>query len=108
MTPPLPKPIADYVDANARLDLEAMLKVFATDAVVQDDGGRHQGHDALRAWLQTATIDNRAVFTPDTVCHENGRVVVEGLTAGDFKGSPIRFTLGFTLKDDAVQALEIS
>lgn len=108
MTPPLPKPIADYVEANARLDADGMLKAFAADAVVEDDGGRHSGQAELRTWLEQATIAARAVFTPDTVRHEEGQVVVEGPTHGDFEGSPIRFTLRFTLQDDAIQALEIT
>ena len=29
----LPKPISDYVQANARLDLDGMLRPFAPDAV---------------------------------------------------------------------------
>ncbi len=40
--------------------------------------------------------------------HEGDQVVLEGPTAGDFKGSPLRFTLRFTLGDDAIRALEIS
>lgn len=108
MTPSLPKPIADYVEANVRLDTDGMLKPFAADAIVVDDGGRHQGHTELRTWLEQATIAARAVFTPDTVRQESGQVVVEGLTHGDFKGSPIRFTMRFTLENDAIQALEIT
>ena len=55
-----------------------------------------------------ATIASKAIFTPDTVRHEGDQVVLEGPTAGDFKGSPLRFTLRFTLGDDAIRALEIS
>lgn len=103
----LPKLIAAYVEANARLDPEAMLAPFAETAVVLDDGGRHEGRDALKGWIQTATIDNKAVFTPDNWREEDGRIVIDGLTHGDFKGSPIRFTLAFTLEGPAITALEI-
>jgi hypothetical protein len=85
-----------------------MLKPFAADAVVYDDGGRHQGHTELRTWLDEAVIAAKAIFTPDTVRHENGQVVVEGRTHGDFKGSPIRFTFCFTLESDAIKTLEIT
>ena len=108
MTQPLPKPVADYVEANARLDAGAMLRAFAAHAVVRDDGGSHEGPDAILTWIQAATIANRAVFTPDTVSHENGQVVLRGLTSGDFKGSPLRFTLRFTVQGDTVRALEIA
>jgi hypothetical protein len=108
MTPALPKPVAAYVEANAALDLDGMLKPFAADAVVFDDGGRHQGHVALRTWLDEAVIAAKAIFTPDSVRHENGQVVVEGPAHGDFKGSPIRFTFAFTLENNAIQTLEIT
>ena len=38
MTIELPKPIADYVAANARLDADGMVKPFALDAVILDVG----------------------------------------------------------------------
>ena len=108
MVPTLPRPIADYVEANAQLDLDGMLKPFAADAVVLDNGGRHEGHPELRTLLDEAVIGVKAIFTPDTVRHENDQVVVEGLGHGDFKGSPIRFTYRFTLEDDAIKTLEIT
>jgi SnoaL-like domain len=108
MAPTLPKPIAAYVEANAALDVDSMLMPFAADAIVHDDGGRHQGHAALRTWLEEAVIAAKAIFTPDTVRHENGQVVVEGPTHGDFKGSPVRFTFRFTLVSDAIKTLEIT
>ena len=104
----LPPPIADYVEANARLDVDGMLNTFAQDAVVQDDGGRHQGRQALRAWIEAATVANRAIFDPETVHQRDGDIVLEGLTHGDFKGSPLRFTLRFTLAHGAIRALEIA
>ena len=108
MTKHLPAPIAAYAAANARLDADGMLATFAPDAVVRDDGGHHAGHDAIRAWINGATIAARAVFTPETWREEEGRVVVEGRTAGDFPGSPLRFTFGITLRDGAIAALEIA
>ena len=108
MTSALPKPIADYVEANAQLDLDGMLKPFAADAVVLDNGGRHEGQTELRALLEEAVIPVRAIFTPDTVRHENGQVVVEGPAHGDFPGSPIRFTYRFTLENDTIKALDIT
>lgn len=108
MTDDLPTPIAAYAAANARLDAEAMLACFAPDAVVQDDGGRHAGRQEIRAWIDAATMRARAVFTPDACREEDGRFVVEGPTAGDFPGSPIRFTFRFALRDGAIAALEIA
>jgi len=104
----LPKPIADYIEANARLDVEGMLNPFSADAVLFDVGRRHEGHAELRTLFEEEVVAVKAVFTPDAVCHEKGKVVVEGPAHGDFKGSPIRFTYGFTLEDGAIKMLEIT
>lgn len=104
----LPAPIADYVAANARLDLDGMITPFAADAVLFDNGKRFVGHPEIRDLLKEMVVDLKAVFTPDTVCHEGGQVVVEGPAHGDFPGSPIRFTYRFDLDGDAITAVEIT
>lgn len=104
----LPKPIADYVAANARLDVDGMLKPFAMDAFVLDIDRRFEGQAGLRTLFEEEVIPVKAIFTPDTVRYEDDKVVVEGPAHGDFKGSPLRFIYGFTLENDAIQALEIS
>lgn len=104
----LPSPIADYVAANARLDLEGMITPFATDAVLLDNGKRFVGHGEIRNLLKEMVVDLKAIFTPDTVRHEKGQVVVEGPAHGDFKGSPIVFTYRFDLDGDAIKAVEIT
>ena len=108
MAPTLPKPIAAYVEANARLDVDAMLKPFATDAVLVDNGKRHAGHAELRTLFEDEVVAVRAIFTPDAARREDGEVVVEGPAHGDFKGSPLRFTYRFSLANDAIKALEIT
>jgi hypothetical protein len=108
MAPALPTPIARYVEANAQLDVDGMLQPFAADAVVRDIGAVHQGHAEIRSLLEEAVVPAKAIFTPDSVRHENGRVVVEGPAHGNFPGSPIRFTYRFTLDNDAITALEIT
>ncbi len=104
----LPKPIADYVEANARLDLKGMLQPFLADAVFLDNGKRFEGPSEIRRLLEDEVIPVRAIFTPDGARHEGGDVVLEGLAQGDFPGSPIRFTYRFTLVDGAVRALEVT
>lgn len=108
MAPALPKPIAAYIEANAQLDVDGMLKPFAADAVLSDNGRRHEGHAELRSLFEDEVIAVRAIFTPDAVRHEDGQVVVEGLARGDFKGSPIRFTYRFTLENNTIKELGIT
>jgi len=104
----LPSPIAAYVAANARLDVEGMLAPFAADAVLRDNGAVLKGHAELRHLFEEGVVAVKAIFAPDAVRHEDGQVVVEGPAHGDFKGSPIRFTYRFTLENDAIKALEIT
>ena len=108
MTLELPSPIAAYVAANARLDVDGMLAPFAAEAVLRDNGAVLRGTAEIRSLLEEAVVGAKAIFTPDTVRHEDGQVVVEGPGHGDFKGSPIHFTYRFTLEDDAIKALEIT
>lgn len=108
----LPLQIATYVAANARLDADGMLAPFAPDAIVRDEQRERRGGEEIAAWINAATIAARAVFTPDAWRVEPGpdgdAVVLEGLTRGDFPGSPLRFTFRFQLADDAITALEIA
>lgn len=108
MTTELPTPIAKYIDANARLDVDGMLEPFAPDAVLRDNGSVHEGHAGIRQLLEEEVVPVKAIFTAETVRHENGDVVVEGPAHGDFPGSPVRFTYRFTLENDTITALEIT
>lgn len=108
VSPTLPPPIAAYVAANAELDVDGMLKPFAPDAVLVDNGRRLEGHAELRALFEDEVVAVKAIFTPDTLRREGDQVVVEGPAHGDFKGSPLRFTYRFTLERDAIKALVIT
>ena len=108
MSTELPSPIADYVEANARLDLEGMIKTFAVDAVLLDNGKRFEGHEEIRALLKEMVVDLKAIFIPEAVRHDDETVVMEGPAHGEFPGSPIRFTYRVELEGDAIQAMEVS
>ena len=102
----LAKPIADFIEANARLDLDGMLTPFLPDAVVIDNGKHFEGQAAIRHLFEQEVIPVKAIFTPETVRKEDGHVVLEGPAHGDFPGSPIRFTYRFTLANDGIKTLE--
>lgn len=108
MSQKLPSPIASYVEANGRLDLDAMVRTFAADAVLLDNGKRFQGHHEIRALLKEMVVDLKAIFTPVTVRHDDGAVVLEGPAHGDFPGSPVRFTYRVELVGDAIKTMAVS
>lgn len=107
MSTNLPRPIADYVEANARLDVDDMLAAFAADAVVKDEAREHRGHAEIKSWIESATIAARAIFTPNAWREDDGAVIVDGITVGDFPGSPLPFAFRFRLNGGAISALEI-
>lgn len=108
MSPELPSPIAEYVEANARLDLDGMIRTFAADAVLLDNGKRFEGQAEIRALLKEMVVDLKAIFTPDEVRHHGQAVVMEGPAHGDFPGSPIRFTYRVELDGDAIKTMDVS
>lgn len=101
----LSKTIDDYIDANMQLDVAGMMKHFLPDAVLIDNGKRHQGVGEIRKLLTEAVGEN-AIFYPEVSREEDGKVVLEGPTKGTFPGSPIRFTYRFTMASDAIKVLE--
>ncbi|OJU09120.1 MAG: hypothetical protein BGN86_02510 [Caulobacterales bacterium 68-7] len=104
----LPKPVADFVEANARLDVDGMMRDFLADAVLTDNGKRFEGRAAIRKLFEEEVVPVKAIFTPDSAQQDRGDVVVEGPAHGDFPGSPLRFTYRFTLVNGAIETLEIS
>lgn len=108
MSPELPPPIANYVEANARLDLDGMIDTFAADAVLLDNGKRFEGHTQIRVLLKEMVVDLRAVFTPDSLRRDGDTVVMEGPAHGNLPGSPIRFTYRVGLDGDAIKTMEVS
>lgn len=104
----LAKPIADFIDANARLDIEGMMMPFSPDAVFIDNGKHFEGEAAIRHLLEEEVLPVKAIFTPETAREENGDVVLEGPGHGDFPGSPIHFTYRFTLAENAIRTLKVS
>jgi hypothetical protein len=102
----LPKPIEEYIEANARLDLEGMMKNFHLEAVFIDNGKQHVGLAEIRRLLKEEAIAVKAIFEPDTAREDDGDVVLEGPAHGEFPGSPIRFTYRFKMADDAIKSLE--
>ncbi len=102
----LPAPIADFSEANARLDLDDMMKHFLPDAVFTDNGKDFVGQAEIRRLLEEEAIAVKAIFEPDSFREEDGDIVLEGPAHGEFPGSPLRFTYRFKMEGDAIKALE--
>jgi ketosteroid isomerase-like protein len=108
MSDELPGPVAAYFEANKRFDLDAMLAPFAPDAVVVDEKRTYRGHDAIRAWIEEATLGARAVAIPRQVEGDGADRVVTAEVSGSFPGSPVTLGFRFGLTGDRIARLEIA
>jgi ketosteroid isomerase-like protein len=106
-SPDLPEPIRTYFDASNREDVDALAAPFAADAAVLDEGERHVGLDAIRAWARAAIDRYHARAEPRTVETSDGVTTVAAEVSGDFPGSPATLTYRFRLDGPRIAGLEI-
>ncbi len=72
-------------------DLRAFADLFASDAVVHDEGHEHHGPAAIRSWIEEAHLKYQPLFEPNSYREEDGGAVcvITGMVSGNFDGSPI-------------------
>lgn len=103
----LPLPVSRYFDANTTFDIEGMLVPFAEDAVVFDERQMHRGPEAIRRWIEQATVGNQAIAVPEAVRAERDMFHVTARVSGSFPGSPADLTFHFRLADSRIAELVI-
>ncbi len=104
----LAEPIELYFNISNGSDPAGVAACFTTDAVVLDEGGNHQGHAAIKAWL----LDTRQKYAfqakPLRTSPQNQHQLVLAEVSGNFPGSPIQLSYTFLLNDGKIQSLQIS
>jgi ketosteroid isomerase-like protein len=101
--------ITRYFVADATQDTDALVALFADDAVVVDEAQTRRGTSEIRAWrayVSTAyqyTAEVRGVEPAGDGAY-NARVHLEG----DFPGGTVDLTYRFTLDDGRISRLEIA
>lgn len=103
----LPPAIQAYFGADAGTESPAPLAAFAADAIVKDEGKTHVGRNAIAEWWRHAKTEYQAVSEPREVSGAGERLTVLADVRGKFAGSPLTLSFTFTLKDNAIAALEI-
>jgi ketosteroid isomerase-like protein len=103
----LPAPVQTYFDADQAAGHAAPMDAFAPDAVVNDEGKAHRGHDAIEAWWRAAKAQYQHTAEPCEVLEERGLTIVRARVTGRFPGSPALLTFAFQLGDGRIAALEI-
>ncbi|GAY22175.1 nuclear transport factor 2 family protein [Sphingobium fuliginis] len=104
----LPHPLGPYYEAKNRQDLDAIIDMFAPDAIVLDEGNVLRGHKEIYGWMERTA--KRLAVQSEVIAarQEGGRDVVTAIVSGDFKGSPVKLSYAFTLKDGKIARLEIA
>lgn len=117
MSTDIPAPVADYLKANVDEHVEAVLKNFAGDAIVHDEGKDHVGIPAIRHWAAERSLrsEHRSEISTryrlERTVVETRRIgaaaVVLVRGTGNFPGSPVDLHRHFTVSEDRITALTI-
>ena len=105
----LPATIRDFLSAHAVRDVDAALRCFAPEAVVEDQGETFRGTHAIQTFLREAG----AQFTYTTELIGAQRVddthwVTTNRLEGDFPGGIAELNYRFTLDGDVITELVIA
>ena len=103
----LPTPIAIYIAAENRGDLEALARCFAEDAIVRDEGQTIEGLPAIKQWKVETRKKYQHTIEPLACIQKDDKTIVTNRLTGNFPGSPIELEFVFTLKDNKIAELEI-
>ena len=103
----LPSPIQAYFDADARCDGEALIQVFAPDAVVRDEGRSHAGRHAIDTWWHAVKAKYQHAIEPLDVRPTEDVTSVRARITEQFPGSPAILTFTFQLEGRGITRLEI-
>jgi hypothetical protein len=102
----LPEPIADYFGAD-RVDGDAVVRCFTSNAVVKDEGDTYTGIEAITKWKTETSAEYRYTAVP-LACERQGcTTVVTSRLTGSFPGSPVTLRYFFRLKRGKIAFLEI-
>jgi ketosteroid isomerase-like protein len=103
----MPAVVTAYFDADRRNDADALSKTFSHDAVVEDEGSRHQGLAAICGWWAAVKNATHYVAEPVEATLNGNKALVRAKVSGEFPGSPVTLAYAFTLKNDKIARLEI-
>ena len=107
MSVDLPTPIAIYIGAENRGDMEALAQCFAEHAVVRDQGHTIEGLDAIKRWKAETRRKYQYKVEPLSSTRKDEKTIVTSRVTGKFPGSPIDLQFIFGLDGDKIASLEI-
>jgi hypothetical protein len=109
--PPMPIPVAAYVLATNRFDLDGLVHAFADDALVNDQLFEYWGRDQIRHWAQRDIIGQQTVVYVTKVVQRYTDAVVTAHVDGSYdkRGlpNPLVLTFYFSLSAEKIVQLII-
>jgi ketosteroid isomerase-like protein len=107
--------VASFVAAVNAFDSDAILQVFADDALVNDIRREFRGKPAIRSWVDREIVGPKVTLAVMEVREHYGDVIVTGQVDGEYDktGLPdplvitFYFTLRFTDRGDQIVQLII-
>lgn len=106
MTLNLPKPIADYFEADLA-DGNAVAQCFTDNAVVKDEGHTYNGRNAIKNWKEDTAAKFQYSTDLLTLEEQAAKSVVTCRLAGNFPGSPVNLRFFFEVEGDKIASLQI-
>jgi uncharacterized protein (TIGR02246 family) len=104
-----PDVVARYFAAQSARDFDALLLLFADDAVVFDEGKTRRGTKEIRAWRET--VASAYEYTTELVDLETAgeaTYVARVHLEGNFPGGTVDLHYRFTLDGEHIRRLEIT
>lgn len=103
-----PDAVANFMDAAARRDYDALAACFAEDATVADEERTHRGRNEIRQWQADtrAKWDYTVTIIGGEPAGENEYVVAVRLQ-GNFPGGQADLNYRFTMRDSLIGRLEV-
>lgn len=99
--------LATYVTAMNTQNSDLFLTSFAPEAIVEDEGHRHQGTDAIRQWIEGAFAAYQPKLEVTDVQATDTGLLVTGSVSGAFDGSPALLNHHFTTDAGRIEGLKI-
>ncbi len=103
--------VAEYVAAVNAFDEDAVVAMFADDAMVNDVRREFWGKDAIRGWVREEIVGDRVTVEPIDVVEHHGQTIVRGRYDGEYDKTNLPdeliLTSYFTVEDGRIVTLII-
>jgi len=107
----LSPPVAAYIEATNKFDLERLLALFADDALVNDQLRDYWGKPAIRQWAARDIVAQSLTMEVTAVIEHYGNLIVTANVRGKFDMAglpdPLVYAFYFTPHDDRIVQLII-